>query len=546
MATNADFERTRGAIEAQAKRSVEAFAEAADRLRIAHADLAALGRRLDDLSGLLAAQEIDSDPISPVAAAARALGAALAGGEDRAAAEADLAQASASLGQIEREVRELGAIASITMVTAGSLGAAGLDAYVADLRRLIATLAQESAALAGSIGGVGAALRASDRAGAKASRALRAAAASIDSGRARREATRAEAARLLRRLSATAGSYAEAVARETSAVVAAMQFSDSLAQRIDHAQQILAAAGGRESEVRALAAAQVDALAADARARAADADRSMARLAAEGGRVCAVFGAPGEDGAAGAALRSRKTDLQAIASRRAEAVAAAGIAADAGGRVRALLADAMQRFGGLIRSSAGINLSAINAMLLTARSGASRAALGVLSDAVRECALECAARGVECNEALRRLSDAAAAGRGSEIADAAAAFAGALSGAEDRLGAAERALAALDGMRRDTAESSARLPAATRGARQALGEVAAAAADLAALARGLRGERAAPPDAERLADLFDLYTMEREREIHLALVGGTAPRRIEAPPPPAAAAAEASLEDILF
>ncbi len=553
MVKRTEFGAVRTEVEHQAGRSVAAFAEAAERLRLVHGELGALGRQLGKLSSLLAAQEIDGDPVAPVARAARDLGAALAGGgADRASAFADLERAVAALDQIEREVRELGAIASITVVTAGSLGASGLDVYVVDLRRLIGALSAECGELSRAIEGVGSALGSADEAGRRAARALRSAGASIEAGKARREAIRNEAAKLLRGLSAAARSYSEAVSRETSSLVAAIQFSDSLAQRVEHVTTMIDRAGGRETEVRALVAAQLDALAADARASAAGADRSMARLASEGVHVRDVFGAKEDEGAASAALRFRQSDLRKIAAQRGAAAEAARIAADSGARVRTLLSEAKERFAGLTRSSAGINLSAINAMLLTARSGASRAALGVLSDAVRECAQECAARGEECSEALRRLSDSAAPERGAAIVETSSAFSSALQDTEGRLREAEAALAEFDGMKSAAAEASGRLLPSVRGARDALGEVAAAAVGLADIARELR---AALPDirpkADRLEDLFDLYTMEREREVHLAVVGGGAPQRRDPPPAPkpaadAAAAAEDALADILF
>ncbi|MFN3260387.1 MAG: hypothetical protein ACE37J_07490 [Pikeienuella sp.] len=552
MERSTEFDAARANVAEQGSRSVSAFAEAADRLRQVHGDLGALGRQLDRLSSLLAAQEIDGDPVGPVAQAARALGAALAGGgADRASVFADLERAVAALDQIEREVRELGAIASITVVTAGSLGANGLDVYVVDLRRLIGALSAECGQLGRAIEGVGLALGSADEAGRRAARALRSAGSSIEAGKARREAIRSEATRLLRGLGGAARSYAEAVSRETSSLVAAIQFSDSLAQRVEHVTTMIDGAEGREGAVRALVAAQLDALAADARASAAGADRSMARLASEGVHVRDVFGAAEDEGAAGAALRFRRSDLQKIAAQRGAAADAARIASESGASVRALLSEAKERFAGLTRSSAGINLSAINAMLLTARSGASRAALGVLSDAVRECAQECAARGGECSEALRRLSEAAAPERGAAIVETSSAFSAALEDTERRLRDAEEALAEFETMRREAAETSGRLLPSVRGAREALAQVAASAAGLSEIAREFRiAAPPSPPAAALLEDLFELYTMEREREVHLAVVGGGKARRRDAPAPKpaaeAAAAAEDALADILF
>jgi hypothetical protein len=200
-----------------------------------------------------------------------------------------------------------------------------------------------------------------------------------------------------------------------------------------------------------------------------------------------------------------------------------------------------QRFQSLSGTTEAINLSAINAGLMTARAEAAREALGVLSDSVRQSAGVCSVQIEACRRALAVLSDALGDRVVGEIQAAAGAFFSGLDTCSASLAAAfehESGLAmAQDGVT-DAADSIFRIIREKSPALDAAGDVSDGLRHVATeiSSRFPAGPRTWPD----LDDVFDTYTMSRERDVHDALLGRT-DRQNNAVPKPAA-----SLDDILF
>lgn len=515
-----------------------AFEALTDRLGAVQRAMGALSRQAGALAELLAAPDGAADPAKAVAEAAGALDVALARTATAEEVAAPVTAALAALEDVGREARMLDAVASLTQVTAQSLGAAGLEGYVAGLRAQIAALAGDARALDAGVRAIAAARAGAGRAGRSARAAVVAAARAVETAR-ESSAGLAEAAAAFRgRISDEAAAATDAAQVETAALIAGVQFADELAQRLDHVGAILDGAMGREPDAAALAAAQLRALADDGAAvcdRAADA---LARLETLGSRLAAAVGSSDGRDPAAALLTGRRAALAAASAREAETTSALAEVEDLAGRIAATVAGADARFAGLERSAAAINLAAINATLLTARSGAARAALGVLAEAVRDSAHASTERSRICRGAIAALSAGVEAIGADEAAASAAVFRAALADSAAALDAADADASALGLLRDGAADAASRLADAACGGRNALDAVRDAlialnrAADMQA-APGARG------DAAALACFEPIYTMDRERAVHAAVAG--APRDLPAP-----SQAPAELDSILF
>ncbi|MFN3615129.1 MAG: hypothetical protein ACK4WC_11310 [Rubrimonas sp.] len=517
-----------------------AFATAADRLAEVHANAGALSEQLRALMELVSSHHDDQSSLQAVRMAALDLRSAI---EQRAADEGarSVIEARAALGDIEAEARRLAAVAALTQITAQSLAAFGLNDYVASLRSLNRALADDAEALSSGV-------EALSQARARAKAAMSRASAGLSQAIAGLERTQTEprdaeqAMEATRRVIAEAeASMGEALARETTALVAAIQFSDSMAQRLEHVETMLSMADGRESAVGTLAAAQLRALHADACETCDMADAALKRIAEAAARANEAFRGDGEEDSAESLMKRRRIGLERALACDAELAPALADTQQAAAEIRDRLSEALSRFANLGRSAAEINLSAINATLLTARSGTAKAPLGVLSEAVREGARACAMRSKDCNVALAALSQGLDENRLVAVQASMRAFHEAVQACESDLAAAEQAVSRLALMRDAASDAADALGAAVGVARRALGQVPPALGETATLAAQLD---AGAPDGFDLSDIEAIYTMDRERTVHAALLGVA--RSAPAAAAMSAAAEDVSLDSILF
>ncbi|AMY70952.1 hypothetical protein [Frigidibacter mobilis] len=516
-----------------------AFETLADRLGDVQRGVGGLLRQTADLSALLNADSGGPDPAAAVLSAARGLidllgmDAPVAAGYGAAAAEA-----RDSLSRIDGEARALGAVSSLTLITARSLNAPGLEDYIRTLRGFIEGLAADARALdAGVCAVTDSRLEARDAA-ALALRALNQSVIALDAGGPSAETTARETAALRTRLAAQARDAADIARRETKALIAGVQFADEFAQRLAHVEAIM---DDGAPGTAALAAVQISALAEDAEAVCDVAARALDRLDALGAELRAGFGEGGGEGPVAAAVRARRAAMQAAQSREAEMVAALDKVAAAADAISASIGAAESRFAGLGRSAASIKHAAINATLLTARSGPARAALGVLAEAVHASAVVAGRQSVVCRRAIGNLSEGFDSARVAATVASAAEFRAAMATCASALDTADAALSNLTKMRDRAAEAAAVLVEAVRRCRSAVERVRATQSDLRAMA-GASAPAAEREDLSTLGRFEELYTMERERAVHRLLTGSAAPP-IDAP---AKLSAEDAADSILF
>lgn len=516
------------------ERCIAAFATVAERLAGVHGGAMTLTAQASDLRALLESGEIAVDPLAPVRETVAALRDAILQARVKDVDAAPLTLASAALDDIGDEARRLSAVAALTLITAQSLGAAGLDEYVMGLRALNGTLAGDAGALED---GLHAVVNARQRAAGSIARATAALEQTTSELAAIADmATTGAASATLADVSRVEDTLRGATGRETRALIAAIQFSDAMAQRLDHVQTLLGMTSGRAEAVGALIAAQLSALAQDGADVCADADAALVRLESTAAVAQAALHAQTDDTGVAVLLRRRRDNIAvAIACEKAlgPALAQAAAAAD---EIEDRMNEALERFSSLGRSAVSINLSAINATLLTTRSGTAKAPLGVLAEAVRDGARLCAVRSDTCRGALEAISarlDPAAFAAFDTALDR---FRDAVATCSAQLDAAEAAERTLGRTRVTAAAAADDLATGVQQARQAL---AAIGPELEALAASGAPMARTAVDAAAVSDLKAVYTMDREREVHAALCN-------EAPVAAAAPVEMDALDSILF
>lgn len=501
---------------------VSAFAGLGERLGDVRQGLDGVGAQVAGLGDLLGALGAGAEAGDSITAACQDLCAAL---EDThvALARTDVTHAIRTaieaLGSIERQAKHLTAVSSITCVTARSTGAESLGDYVVSLRQMTDDLARAVRGLHQGLGAIHHA-HASVLGSIDASaRCVRAAMERIERLAATARPAESDRGALQERFETGASTLAEATRRETAALITAMQFSDSLAQRLEHVEEIIAGTTGRERAGRALAAAQITALAEDATATLNDLSAVLARLSDAGASAAEAVSA--RDGLqVEALLHTRRADLAEGTALQALVVPSLSEAQAGADRIQQQIDQARQGYKRLMETAVGVNLSAINATLLTARGGAARAAMAVLSESVRGSARDCADHTGQCRAAMEVLESAVKDARFPMVSAAGQTLRAAIGGCATALDAAEGDLARLASMRDMAGTSAAALIGAIGAGEASLARVAPAIDMLHEAARTLAASP--PPSAAELAALTDmepLYTMPCEREVHARLCG---------------------------
>jgi len=503
---------------------VSAFAGLGERLGEVRQGLEGVGTQVSGLAGLLEGLGTGADTGDSISAACLELGTTL--NETQAAlAHPDVTRAMRTaieaLDSIDRQAKHLTAVSSITCVTARSTGAEALGDYVISLRQMTDDLAHAVRGLHQGLGAIHGAHTTVLGDIAAAERCVRAAMGRIERPGASALPAEADRGALQERFETGATTLAEAARRDTAALITAMQFSDSLAQRLEHVEQIIASSAGRERAARALAAAQITSLAEDASATLDDLADVLARLSDAGASAAEAVSAR-EGLQVEAILHARRTDLAEGTALQALVVPALNEAQAGADRIGQQIDHARQGYERLTETAIGVNLSAINATLLTARGGAARAAMAVLSESVRGSARDCADHTGQCRGAMEVLENAVKDARFPVVSAAAQTLRMAIESCAEALGAAEGDLERLATMREKAVTAARALIGAIVAGEASIARVVPAIEKLHEAARALAASPA--PDAGELSalnDLETLYTMTCERDVHARLCGMT-------------------------
>lgn len=506
------------------------FAGVVEQLADLRAGVLDLVARLEGLGGVLDDQKAQDRVIDVVAAATGSARQALAAACNVAAPPRVQAAYNKALGAVEdmrSQTRMLDAVASLSLITARSLGFNGLEHYVMELRGLSDALRQDASRVGEAVVALRKRrLRASELF-AQADAALTMVEVALERHASKRAEKELMLADTMRQVGKVTLRLPRLLAAELDSLIQAMQFADAAAQRLDHIRRILSQGGtqggtNRGSAESALAAAQINALVLATRGTIASVRTSLARIAdmtIEAERVLlpdhgmADHGRPNSQ--ADGVVELNRALLGALSEAAQNALLATDGATGEGAAVRDLAAEGSQRFESLAKATGAIHLAAINAIFMSRAASGQEKAIKVLSVDVQQQAAVCARVAADCEAAIAELTSAEDLSVFGAVSVQAQMFQRAMAETTEAMSAAGAALADLDSLRTGAGESLRALGPALQQADSALDQIAATADDLGLLAQEL--PRDVPAGSGPLTSLFDLYTMEEERAVHRKL-----------------------------
>lgn len=518
-----------------------AFGQAGARLSDVRGGMQTLSARLSDLAAVLAGQRQNALILDQVQSALTPLSAAVANARSVALPQRfskAVFAARSAVAEIRSRTRELDSVASLTLVTARSLDLSGFEDYVSSLRALGATMRDDSIRLDTAVGALHDRRGSAERLFAEAEQSLDAVGGVLATLARERDDNDIVLTTTLSNIASEAARLPQTVATETDCLVRAMQFADTVAQRLDHIGQILRA---DTPAAAALAAAQIRALAADTRQTMRDVTAALDRVGAAAGEASQVLS---HDSTTDAAPVTRSLELgrkvlSHLADGAARALSAIGDAAEESGPLRALAEEATLRFASVVRTTEAVHLAAINAALLARYDDGREKAIKVLSVEVQQQASACERASAACRLAVSALCLPEDIDAFDAVSRAAEVFSASVSRTSIAVDDAAEALGDLGRLRAATADSLERLSDGILVAREAAGRILAETDALVSKIAGLPAR--VPPGTGPLDEFMALYTMEAERAVHRRLLGLPEPV-----PAPAAPLADDPLEAILF
>jgi hypothetical protein len=526
-------------LEKPGRATANAFAQVAGLLSDVRNVVASLGDRLRDLDEVVADQRGSALVLGGIEASALELREAL--NNALRVADADRVQRASenalnALEEIGKRTGELRAVSTLTLVTARSLHVEVFDDYVRNLRSLVAALSDEARQLRDGVLALSDRRRCASRHYAEAVRSLTGVTGVLEAVAAERARTDRIFLASLARISALAETLPSVAGAETTSLVSAMQFADSVAQRLDHIGQIMARQAASGPSAGALAGAQLRALVADIRTTALGIERSLGKIAAmagDAGQVLTGDRSSEGGGPATSAIVLGRRILEQTASGTAGALAAIERAARESGDLEVLAREASDRFSRVTTATEVIHLAAINAALLARRDDGQERALTVLSVEVQQQATACSRVSRSCSEAVALLSNQDDLDAFAAVTSEAETFRRLVADTSAAVDAAGRALERIGALGDAAIDALDLLTASVNAAHTALGAIVGAVSGLAALADRLPDRPS--PDSGPLLDIMDLYTMEEERAVHRHLFGIESPSGMSSAPAKATA-----------
>ncbi|KPQ08971.1 MAG: ImpA-related N-terminal [Rhodobacteraceae bacterium HLUCCA09] len=464
------------------------------------------------------------------------------------AAGVDMVAARGAVSVLARCGRSLAAVATLSRTTAVSAGIRSLDDYTDALAATAAALGEAANDVLGRLDALAA------RAGATLEE-CRTAVRDLDRLGPAIEGRLADLARIGAEEHALAGEIAGEARRcgaegraQLKGFVSAMQFSDRMAQQLDHVAAMLA---HDDPHLDRLAAAQMRGAAEAMQAVSEEVGAALdglSRLARDGADLLTQAGIAA---AARATLAARAEMVETALRDLRPLDRLLRVAETEATHVSETAAAARANFRRLAASARDLSRLSVNATLVAARSGDARGPLSALSTEVRSVASRSLSAAADGEARLGTVA------QGAEASNDAVAGAGrhlrtALDRARAEAEAGASRAARLESLSGQAGETAAQLLALLSDAQVRLSGLAEVSRALGALAEALDGHgggaaAAAPrtaPDADLLARIYASYTMDEERAVHAALYGAPEDAPGAAAPSPAATADD--IDDLLF
>ncbi|SMX27482.1 Methyl-accepting chemotaxis protein 2 [Pelagimonas phthalicica] len=417
------------------------------------------------------------------------------------------------LQKISGQGRNLAAIATLTRTTAGSLGVTKIDRYLTELHQTAALIRSASTHVDGGLDGL---VEGYDRMHAScdsASDAMGALPPKLAEGRAVLDQLSQEEARAAEQISTRADRLVQSGKSKLKSFVSAMQFSDRLAQRLDHIAFLLEMDDPHITRIAKAQAADCTRDIADISGEVRDTMRAMADL----GRDGAALFSEGEIAALISEAMKRRDELLTMVSNEVVQVDAVleAVHRDAT-EISQATQDAGEKFSQLLDAAERLSMASVNSLLLAARNGDKGAPLAVLASEVRQTATDCLADVAKCRKSLNGIMSSRDDARESltkaseDLSSAISQHASIGKDSEDRLDQ----INSLSQTALDCAESLIAMVEAVHHSMSAVDAVGTALLDLSAQDMP---EVTAPPDQGKLSQCWALYTMDEERAVHAEL-----------------------------
>ena len=324
-----------------------------------------------------------------------------------------------------------------------------------------------------------------------------------------------------------------------NAFVTAVQFSDRLAQRLDHLSAMLNRPG---SNLEPLAAAQARSLSKDVTAVAQDVSQTMQVLLQIWREGTAIYASGTIAGSIEQSLETRRQTAQSIVSRFSEIRAALRSTFKDAEALPDMITAAKQNFKRLEDNSRAVAYSAMNSSLLASRSQEARHAMSTLSFEVRDTANTCLSAVKASQRELETVAQNASFGI-QELMDTGTALEQAITQYEGEIAAGQQRLDQLDALRNGAVSVTSKLLEQVQDAIHCMQDVEHISQELNDMATLLEQvDNPAPPSQEVLSEIWTSYSMDDERDVHSALYPGMEPASGET----GAASDGDDLDDVFF
>ncbi len=434
--------------------------------------------------------------------------------------------------------RSLEAISTLTRTTAASLGVAKMDNFVQELKQTASRIRSDADDVLRGLENLRAGFRQMAQSCRQALDDMQDLPAELDRDRTAIGTLERDEARAASELSSRALRLVSGGKANLKVFVTAMQFSDRLAQRLDHLDQMLAMDDPHVHEIARAQALDCRAAIQDIADEVRETMQDMARTGREG----ATLFSEGAIADMIAETMSRRT--QVIDAVRAQVVRIDHlldeVQTDADRITQAGVA-ATESIDTLTDSSERLAAASVNSLLLASHIGDLGAPLIVLSKEVRQVATQCLEDVKACQQQINDLTRDSEADHG-QLSTASSQLTEAIKAQEGLHASGEARLTRINTLRNTAlggAETLLTLVDEVDTGMAALDDVGRA---LGALKVNAQGLNTVPPDPEFMARIWDMYTMEEERSVHRSLYPDIPP----AEDSPEAAPDEDDLDDLFF
>ena len=320
------------------------------------------------------------------------------------------------------------------------------------------------------------------------------------------------------RIQKGASTFAVETHREMLNLITAFQFSDFIAQRLEHVVDMLTMTSDESAGIEAVAKAQLSALALDGNDVIFGLQAGLGRLGRLTHKAQQIFN---DDGSVTRQLfTAQRTALALLQAARKIARPAIDSATATALQMSLHMKLVDDSLVALLETSKIIDLAAINARLKTSRTRVSQAAFAFLSTSVMETALTSRRQIEDCKIAVTEISKSQADELSRLMVTTANTLESRMTDCGTSLGQTESADAALNVARMAVSQSVGQLVDALTLCAPFVRQLSKVMSDISALSKEMQSSEAAVLAGIPLLDqVYDSYTISREREVHDTIIG---------------------------